>query len=63
MERLMELIERKFLKDVELLKLEDIENVIEGKMTQPYNAHYNEYLVKVKNGDEVEEYFVYLKHR
>ncbi|NJA17125.1 hypothetical protein GSQ34_09735 [Clostridioides difficile] len=63
MERLMELIERKFLKDVELLELEDIENVIECKMTQLYNAHYNEYLVKVKNGDEVEEYFVYLKHR
>ena len=63
MERLMELIERKFLKDVELLELEDIENVIECKMTQPYNDHYNEYLVKVKNGDEVEEYFVYLKHR
>ncbi len=38
MERLMELIERKFLKDVELLELEDIENVIECKMTQPYNA-------------------------
>ena len=49
MERLMELIERKFLKDVELLELEDIENVIECKMTQPYNAHYNFYLFNFFN--------------
>ena len=61
--RLKELLDRKFLKDIELLELEDNDYVIDCKFIKPYNAHYNEYLVKVKNGDEVEEYFVYLKHR
>ncbi|MEG2868860.1 MAG: hypothetical protein RR894_14035 [Terrisporobacter sp.] len=63
MENLMKLIKRKFLKDIELLELEDNENVLNCKFTQPYNAHYNEYLVTIKNKDKIEEHKVYLKHR
>ena len=48
MERLKELLERKFLKDLELLELEDNDYVLECKFTKPYNAHYNEYEVLVK---------------
>ena len=61
--RLRELLDRKFLKDVELLELEDNEYVIEFKFTQPYNAHYNEYKVVVREDDEIKIYKVYLKHR
>lgn len=63
MERLNELLDRKFLKDVELLELEDNEYVIQCKFTKPYNAHYNEYEVLVKENEEVKVYKVYLKHR
>ena len=63
MERLNELLDRKFLKDVELLELEDNEYVIQCKFTKPYNAHYNEYEVFVKENEEVKVYKVYLKHR
>ncbi len=63
MERLKELLDRKFLKDVELLELEDSEYVLECKFTKPYNAHYNEYEVLVKENEETNLYKVYLKHR
>lgn len=63
MERLKELLERKFLKDLELLELEDNDYVLECKFTKPYNAHYNEYEVLVKEGNEIKVYYVYLKHR
>ena len=63
MKRLKELLERKFLKDIELLELEDNEYVMECKFTKPYNAHYNEYEVLVKENDEINTYKVYLKHR
>ena len=63
MKRLKELLDRKFLKDIELLELEDNEYVIECKFTKPYNAHYNEYEVLVKENNEINTYKVYLKHR
>lgn len=63
MENLVRLLDRKFLKDIELLELEDSPYVLECKYTKPYNAHYNEYLVIIKNEDKIEEHFVYLKHR
>ena len=63
MERLNELLDRKFLKDVELLELEDNEYVIQCKFTKPYNAHYNEYEVLVRENEEIKLYKVYLKHR
>jgi hypothetical protein len=63
MERLKELLERKFLKDLELLELEDNDYVLECKFTKPYNAHYNEYEVLVKEENEIKVYYVYLKHR
>lgn len=63
MNRLKELLDRKFLKDIELLELEDCEYVIECKFTKPYNAHYNEYEVLVKENNEINTYKVYLKHR
>lgn len=59
----MELLDRKFLKDRELLELEDNDYVVECKYTKPHNTHYNEYLVKIKYNYEIKEYFVYLKHR
>lgn len=59
----MRLINRKFLKDTELLQLEDNEHVIDVKYTKPHNAHYNEYLVTIKDKDKTEQHFVYLKHR
>ncbi|MGX4600573.1 hypothetical protein [Faecalimicrobium sp. JNUCC 81] len=63
MDRLRELLDRKFLKDVELLELEDSEYVLSCKFTKPYNAHYNEYLIILKYESILEEHFVYLKHR
>lgn len=63
MDRLMELLDRKFLKDRELLELEDNEYVLECKLTKPHNAHYNEYIVIIDRDGNKEEHFVYLKHR
>ncbi len=63
MNRLEELLERKFLKDVELLELEDYEDVMEIKLIKPYNAHYNEYYVYINCNNTVIKYIVYLKHR
>lgn len=62
MDRLKELINRKFLKDIEFLELEDNENVIDCKYIKPHNAHYNEYLVIINNNGKEEEYLIYLKH-
>lgn len=61
--RLKELLDRKFLKDIELLELEDNDYVIDCKFIRQYNAHYNEYEVLVREGDEIKIYKVYLKHR
>lgn len=63
MNRLKELIDRQFLKDSELLELEDNDLVIGCKYLKPYNAHYNEYIITIKKNNKVEEYSVYLKHR
>ncbi|MGL5346641.1 MAG: hypothetical protein ACRDA3_04780 [Peptostreptococcaceae bacterium] len=63
MDRLKELIGRQFLKDSELLELEDYDLVIGCKYLKPYNTHYNEYIITIKKDNEVEEYSVYLKHR
>ncbi|MGL6104988.1 hypothetical protein [Romboutsia sp.] len=63
MDRLLELLDRKFLKDRELLELEDDEYVLECKLTKPHNAHYNEYIIKIKKDGKIEEHLVYLKHR
>ena len=64
--RLKELLDRKFLKDIELLELlelEDNDYVIDCKFIKPYNAHYNEYEVFVREDDEIKIYKVHLKHR
>lgn len=61
MDRLMELINRKFLKDLELLEIEDNDFVISCEYVRPYNAHYKEYLIKVNNNNKIEEYFVCCK--
>ena len=64
--RLKELLDRKFLKDIELLELLDLEDndyVIDCRFIKPYNAHYNEYEVFVREDDEIKIYKVYLKHR
>lgn len=61
--RLKELLHKQFLKDTELLELEDNDYVIECKFIKPYNAHYNEYEVVVREHDEIKIYKVYLKHR
>lgn len=64
--RLKELLDRKFLKDIELLELlelEDNDYVIDCRFIKPYNAHYNEYEVFVREDDEIKIYKVYLKHR
>lgn len=63
MEQLRELLKRVFLKDRELLELEDNDNVLDCKYVKPYNAHYNEYLVVIDNEGKLEEHTVYLKHR
>lgn len=63
MERVLELIERKFLKDIELLEIEDSEFVISLKYKQPYNAHYNEYVATININETIKEYSLYLKYR
>ncbi|SCH71887.1 MULTISPECIES: hypothetical protein [unclassified Romboutsia] len=62
MNRVKELIGRKFLKDIEFLELEDNDCVIECKYIKPHNAHYNEYKIVIDNDGLIEEYLVYLKH-
>lgn len=63
MDRLIQLLDRKFLNDREFLELEDNEYVLECKLVKPYNAHYNEYTVTVKYDNKLEQHLVYLKHR
>ena len=41
MDRAKELINRKFLKDIEFLELEDSDCVLECRYIKPHNAHYN----------------------
>ena len=56
MNEIMELINRKFLKDTELLYLEDHPLVKSCIFSKPHNAHYNEYLVVIDNNGQDEEY-------
>ncbi|MGL5329705.1 MAG: hypothetical protein ACRDD7_10575 [Peptostreptococcaceae bacterium] len=62
MDRIKELISRKFLKDIEFLELEDYDEVISCKFRKPHNAHYNEYLIIVEINGKLEEHLIYLKH-
>ena len=61
MDRLMELINRKFLKDDELLELEDSDYVKSCEFLRPHNAHYKEYLVIIDNNGIEEEYIICCK--
>lgn len=61
MEKAMELINRKFLKDYELMILEDFDVVKSCTYLRPYNAHYKEYLVIIDNNGKEEEYIVCCK--
>lgn len=61
MEEVMNLINRKFLKDHELLYLEDSDFVKSCKYLKPYNAHYKEYLVVIDNKGNCENHTVYCK--
>ena len=49
LDRLLQLIDRKFLKDNEFLELEDNEHVISCEFYKPHNAHYKEFLVDRKS--------------
>ncbi len=62
MDRAKELINRKFLKDIEFLELEDSDCVLECRYIKPHNAHYNEYKIIINDNGSIEEYLVYLKH-
>lgn len=59
----MELIERKFLKDNELLEIEDNEYVISCEYLKPHNAHYKEYLVVVNSNGKNDEHIVCCKFK
>lgn len=61
MDRLLELINRKFLKDTEFLELEDNENVVSCEYSKPYNAHYKEFTVVINNNGKLEKYSVCYK--
>lgn len=61
MEEIMKIINRKFLKDYELLYLEDNDLVKSCKYLRPHNAHYKEYLVVVDNNGKAEEHIVCCK--
>lgn len=63
MYRLFELINRKFLKDSELLELEDSDYVISLEYLRLHNAHYKEYLLMIDNNGVREEYIVYCKFK
>ena len=58
MDRLLELINRKFLKDSEFLELEDNDNVISCEYYRPHNAHYKEFLVTINNNGKIEEHII-----
>lgn len=62
MKEVMTLINRKFLKDYELLYLEDHDSVKSCKYLKPHNAHYKEYLVLIDNNGKEEEHIVYCKY-
>ena len=61
MDRLLELINRKFLKDSDFLELEDNDNVISCEYYRPHNAHYKEFLVTINNNGKIEEHIVCYK--
>lgn len=62
MEEVMALINRKFLKDYELLYLEDHYLVKSCKYLKPHNTHYKEYLVVINNNGKDEEHIVCCKY-
>lgn len=61
MEEILNLINRKFLKDSELLYLEDHDLVKSCEYLKPYNAHYKEYLVVINNNGKDEKHIVCCK--
>ena len=61
MDELMKIINKKFLKDHELLYLEDHELVKSCECVRPHNAHYKEYLVIINNNGHDEKYTVCCK--
>lgn len=61
MEEVLKIINRKFLKDYELLYLEDHELVKSCEYIKPHNAHYKEYLIVINNKGIDEEYIVCCK--
>lgn len=61
MDRLLELIDRKFLKDTELLELEENDHVISCEYSKPHNAHYKEFIVVIDNNGKIEEHVVCYK--
>lgn len=63
MNELMYLINKKFLKDYELLSLEDNEFVKSCKYLKPHNAHYKEYLITIDNYGIEESYIVCCKFK
>lgn len=63
MDRAMELINRKFLKDDELLELEDCDYVKSCEFLRPHNAHYKEYMVIIDNNGVEEEHIVCCKFK
>ena len=58
LDRLLQLIDRKFLTDNEFLELEDNEHVISCEFYKPHNAHYKEFLVVIDNNGKQEEHIV-----
>ena len=63
MNELMKLIKKKFLKDYELLSLEDNPLVKSCEYLKPHNAHYKEYLVVINNNGKDEEHIVCCKFK
>ena len=61
MEEIMKLINKKFLKDYELLYLEDNDLVESCKYLRPHNAHYKEYLVTINSNNKTQEHIVCCK--
>ncbi|MGN1033549.1 MAG: hypothetical protein ACI4PU_08765 [Intestinibacter sp.] len=61
LDRLLELIDKKFLKDNQFLELEDNEHVISCEFYRPHNAHYKEFLVVIDNNGKIEEHIVCYK--
>ena len=61
MDELMKIINKKFLKDYELLYLAIPLMVLAFVYVRPHNAHYKEYLVIINNNGHDEKYTVCCK--